>query len=76
MKWALFTTWMKKEQVFRLLMKIIVLCLKQEGLSLDEEEGNLDAKGEPMDDIKVATVPIELKPKVNICQLLEYYTLI
>jgi hypothetical protein len=29
-----------------------------------------------MDDIKVATVPIELKPKVNICQLLEYYTLI
>jgi hypothetical protein len=67
---------MKKNKFFRLLMKIIFLRLKQESLRLDKEEGNLDAKGEPMDDIKVATVPIELKPKVNICQLLEYYTLI
>ncbi len=74
MNWVLFITWTKKEQVFRLLVKIIFLYLKQEGLSLDEEEGNLDAKGEPMDDIKVATTPIKTKPTMNICQLLEYCT--
>jgi len=65
---------MKKNKFFRLLMKIIFLRLKQESLRLDKEEGNLDAKGEPMDDIKVATVPMESKPIMNICQLLEYCT--
>ncbi len=55
-------------------MKINFLHLKQEGLSLNKEEGNLNVEKEPMDDIKVATTPIEPKPIMNISQLLEYYT--
>jgi hypothetical protein len=63
MNWALFTTWMR-----RLLMKIIFLGLEQKGHNLDEEEGNLDVEGEPIDDIKVVA-PIELEPTMNINQL-------
>jgi hypothetical protein len=54
-------------------VKTKILGLEQEGLSLDEEEGNFDDEGEPMDDIKVAIAPIKPEPTMNISQLLEYY---
>ncbi len=74
MNWAQFVTWMRKEQVRRLLVKTNFLGLVQKGLSLDKEEGNFDVEGEPMDDIKVATTPIKLDLTMTISQLLEYYT--
>lgn len=57
-------------------MKTKFLGLEQKGLNLDKEEGNFDDEGEPVDDIKVATAPIELELIMNISQLLEYYILI
>jgi len=53
-------------------MKTNSLSLEQKNFKLDEEEGNLNVEGEPMDDIKVAVAPIEPEPIMNINQLLEY----
>jgi hypothetical protein len=53
-------------------MKTNSLSLEQKNFRLDEEEGNLNVEGEPMDDIKVAVALIEPEPITNINQLLEY----
>ncbi len=53
-------------------MKTNSLSLEQKNFKLDEEEGNLNVEGEPMDDIKVAVALIEPEPITNINQLLEY----
>jgi hypothetical protein len=57
-------------------VKTYFLGLQQKGLNLDEEKGNFDVEGELVDDIKVATPPIELELTMNISQMFEYCILI
>jgi len=49
MNWALFTTWTKKEQVRRLLVKK-TLPGDDQGYNFDEEEGNLDVRRKPVEE--------------------------
>ncbi len=67
MNWALFTTWTKKEQVRRLLVKK-TLPGDDQGYNFDEEEGNLDVRRKPVEEKvgdgrldKIVTTMIEWK---------------
>jgi hypothetical protein len=58
MNWAFFPTWMKKEQVHRLLVSKRGFLGSKQVLNLDEEEAkNLDAKGKPMENRILVILP-------------------